>query len=716
VSAEPQAPAHVVIVTPELWGYTRDNGGISTSVFHFARLFRARGDRVTCVVGLAKPVEPEAEWFARYAEAGIEVRPAVARQRPPRRDRAPYAFDFPFRAISEAVADNVPDDADVVYLQDWAALGFELLRRRTLTSGGPPVVVTVLRGSSRWARMDDCAEDGRAGDVGLDRAERFGVERSDLVVSPSSAYRAFVARDGVRLPASGRTRVLGHPWLPLDPSSMAPELAPARHFRRIVFFGRLDTRKGFDELVAALRLLARGRPDLLAGLELVLLGREGIHAQPGVDAVLQEAGSLGLAAVHVGDLDSRAAHAYLSEVAPDALVVLPSLRENFPNAVIEASLVPGLNVICSDVGGIADILGPKGAGQLFAPTAPAIARALEAWLDGGPKPASELASYDWASANARWLEFHEDVVGRSRTERPPRRAAPPRVSVVVSTYDWPEALDVLLEALAEQSDGDFEVVVADDGSGPATGAVVESWRGRFGDRLSHVWQPDQGYRLARARNLGALSSSGDVLAFLDGDCLPARHFVRALRASALPGWFVGGRRVALSPGLSQRILAREVAAHSWSRLRWLRTRAEIDRVAPLTPRDRRKAGRERLLDFEPVERAYGSGFGVRRDDLDCANGYDTRFVGWGEEDVDLAVRLRRLGLRCGHAGPRATLFHLWHPTRKEHGRPNWWLLQETERSDRLEAVEGLRELAAELGEAQVSAKRVGASSASSEPA
>jgi glycosyltransferase involved in cell wall biosynthesis/GT2 family glycosyltransferase len=707
-------PAHVVVVTPELWGYTRENGGISTSVFHFARLFRSRGDRVTCVVGLAKPVEPDPTWSRRYAESGIDVRPAVGRQTPARKpDRAPFAVDFPFRAISEAVADAVPRDADVVYLQDWAGYGFELLRRRTLAAAGsPPVVVTVLRGSSRWARMSETGTD----EAGLEQAERFAVERSDLVVSPSSSYRAFAARHGVRLPGAGRTSVLGHPWLPFaasaDPPS-APE--PAASFRRLVFFGRLETRKGFDLFLDALRLLAGGRPDLVAGLEeLVLLGREGVHAQASLDAVADEAAALGLATVHVGGLDSWDARERLARLAPDSLVVLPSLRENFPNAVIEASLVPGLNVLYADVGGVPEIVGPEGQPQLFAPDAPALADALERWLGGGPRYASEVASYDWVSANVRWLEFHDGVLegARKPVARRPRRGGVERLSVVVSTYDWPEALDAVLGGLWEQSDDGFEVVVADDGSGPETEAVVERRRGLFGARLTHVRQPDEGYRLARVRNLGALAASGEYLVFLDGDCIPGADFVRAVRASALPGWLVSTRRIGLPADLTEQILAGEVAPHGWSRLRWAaRLRGRVDGLAALTPRDRRRAGRVGLPEFEPPDRAYGSGFGVARSDLERVNGYDLRFTGWGEEDVDLAVRLRRLGLRCGHAGPRATLFHLRHPSRKEHGRPNWWLLQETERSERLEAVEGLRELAA----AQLSANRVGSSSSSREP-
>ena len=271
------------------------------------------------------------------------------------------------------------------------------------------------------------------------------------------------------------------------------------------------------------------------------------------------------------------------------------------------------------------------------------------------------------------------------------------LTVIVSTYESPHALDAVLESLSQQSDSRFDVVVAEDGAGSDTATMVERCRETFSRRLQHVRQRDEGHRLALARNRGALAARGSYLVFLDGDCVPRRHFVRALRAHATPGWFVAGRRLELSESLTRRIIEGEADAYAWSLARWLAARTEVTGFASLTSRDRRRPGRAGLPDFEPENRAYGFLTGIHRSDFERANGYDTRYVGWGEEDVDLAFRLRRLGLRCAHAGPRATVLHLWHPApvRREH--PNHPLLDETGRSDRIEAVEGLRELAADPG-------------------
>ena len=270
----------------------------------------------------------------------------------------------------------------------------------------------------------------------------------------------------------------------------------------------------------------------------------------------------------------------------------------------------------------------------------------------------------------------------------------PRLAIVVSTYEWAAALEAVLFAFAEQSDPRFTLVVADDGSGAATRAVVERWESRMGERVIHVWQPDEGFRLARILNLGSLAVQADYLAFMHGESIPRRDFVRAIRACIRPGWFVAGRRVNLSDALTARLLEEQLPVHRWGMVEWLRSRREVGSLAALTRRDRRRVGAHALPEFVPHDRTYGYLLGVGRKDFERVNGYDTRFEGWGEEDVDIAVRLRRIGLRCGHAGPDGTLIHLSHESDVPVERPNWHLLQETEQGDRVEAIEGLRELVA----------------------
>ena len=121
---------------------------------------------------------------------------------------------------------------------------------------------------------------------------------------------------------------------------------------------------------------------------------------------------------------------------------------------------------------------------------------------------------------------------------------PDLVSVIVTTYNREDALDAVLSALSRQSDRGFEVVIADDGSGPTTAALAERWRQRLGVPLSYVWQVDRGFRAAEIRNRAILACRGDYCIFLDGDCIarPISSPIACRRA----GWFVTGNRVLLS--------------------------------------------------------------------------------------------------------------------------------------------------------------------------
>src|SRR5215470_6922982 len=91
---------------------------------------------------------------------------------------------------------------------------------------------------------------------------------------------------------------------------------------------------------------------------------------------------------------------------------------------------------------------------------------------------------------------------------------PDLVSVIVTTYNREDALAAVLAALSRQSDRGFEVIVADDGSTPATAAVVDGWRARLGVPLGHVWHADRGFRAAEIRNRAIIACRGDYCDFL----------------------------------------------------------------------------------------------------------------------------------------------------------------------------------------------------------
>ena len=263
------------------------------------------------------------------------------------------------------------------------------------------------------------------------------------------------------------------------------------------------------------------------------------------------------------------------------------------------------------------------------------------------------------------------------------------ISVIVSTYNREDALDVVLRALARQSDRNFEIVVADDGSGPATARVVRDWAARNPVPIKHVWHEDRGFRLAEIRNRGIRASSGAYIVFLDGDCIARRDFVAKHRRLAEPRWFVTGTRILLSRELTDRILHEGLEPELWGLARFMahRLRHHFNRVAPLLAL---RLGPMRKLMAHRWRGARGSNMAFWRADLERVGGFDTSFSGWGREDSDIFIRMIRAGVRRKDGRFASGVLHLWHPDAdRSHLDDNDRQLDEVLHSTRIVARCGL---------------------------
>jgi len=233
------------------------------------------------------------------------------------------------------------------------------------------------------------------------------------------------------------------------------------------------------------------------------------------------------------------------------------------------------------------------------------------------------------------------------------------ISVVVTTYNRTDALEAVLRSLAQQTDRDFEVVVADDGSAAVTGQLVDAWKGRFGRRLAHVWHEDRGFRAAEIRNRAILAARGAYCIFLDGDCIVRPDFVATHRRLAAPGWFVTGNRILLSSSLTEKVLRENLAPENWSLAGWLveRWRGGINRLSALL---RLPLGPLRWLRQRTWRGARSCNLAIWRSDLERVDGFDADYSGWGKEDSDIIVRLLRADLRRKDGVFATGVLHLWH--------------------------------------------------------
>ena len=242
-------------------------------------------------------------------------------------------------------------------------------------------------------------------------------------------------------------------------------------------------------------------------------------------------------------------------------------------------------------------------------------------------------------------------------------AAPggPAVAVIVSTCDRPDALDAVLRSLAAQTYRRFEIVVADDGSGPDTLKLAARHADESSLDLRHVRQEDRGFRLAAIRNRAAAATEQPYLIFLDGDCLVRPDYVEMHARLAEPGHFVHGSRVRLDPGLSRTAIDGSGIGR-WGAGRWLGEwlRGRVDRVAPLL---RLPLGPLRRMSPRRWRGVKGCNLAVWRSDFLAVNGFDEAFQGWGFEDNDLVVRLIRHRVRRKEGRYAVPVLHLWHERR-----------------------------------------------------
>ena len=264
-----------------------------------------------------------------------------------------------------------------------------------------------------------------------------------------------------------------------------------------------------------------------------------------------------------------------------------------------------------------------------------------------------------------------------------------RTAVILTTYNRPDALDAALAGYREQTPGEFELIVADDGSTDDTRALVETYAASAPFPVRHVWQDDRGFRAGAARNRAASTTRADYIIFSDGDCVPPRDFVSRHLALAEPGCFLAGNRVLLTESFTQRVLRSRIPIHRWSNVQWIAAwmRRDVNRALPLLALPN---GAFRLRHRSRWEGVKTCNLSMWRSDFERANGFDERYAGWGLEDSDLVVRLLHAGVRHKSARFAAPVFHLWHRENDRSRLPeNQQQLQEILASNRVAAVEGL---------------------------
>ena len=234
----------------------------------------------------------------------------------------------------------------------------------------------------------------------------------------------------------------------------------------------------------------------------------------------------------------------------------------------------------------------------------------------------------------------------------PAMISPNRLSVIVSAYNQLKPLGHWLSAMRVQSVVPLEILIADDGSKPEIGELIQEYSPTLPCPVLHVWHEDSGFRKNVILNRALAVSSGDYIVLTDVDCIPHPRFVEDHAALAERNFWVQGRRCYLSQSASDSLRVGD-------RVPFLRLlfKGQVSGVAKgfrlpiaLVGRDMGQRG------------IIGCNMAMWRDDLLEVNGWDEEYEGWGlGEDSDLGARLYHFGRTRKFVYGRAILYHLYHP-------------------------------------------------------
>jgi glycosyltransferase involved in cell wall biosynthesis len=225
-----------------------------------------------------------------------------------------------------------------------------------------------------------------------------------------------------------------------------------------------------------------------------------------------------------------------------------------------------------------------------------------------------------------------------------------RLSLIISTYNAPEALSKVFLGLVLQKNRPDEILIADDGSTESTRELIDLWRSKVPAPVHHLWHPDNGFLKTTILNKSVAAATGEYLVFTDGDCVLHPWFIADHRALAQRGFWVQGRRCFVRERFVPDFVPGKTPVWQWALLgRVSRPHKSIRLPFALILRNKKQRG------------IIGCNMAYWRDDIVAVNGFDESYVGRGMgADSDLGSRLYNLGRPRKFVYGRALVYHLDH--------------------------------------------------------
>jgi glycosyltransferase involved in cell wall biosynthesis len=246
-------------------------------------------------------------------------------------------------------------------------------------------------------------------------------------------------------------------------------------------------------------------------------------------------------------------------------------------------------------------------------------------------------------------------------------------SLLISTYNRPDALELCLKSILRQTVQPFEVVICDDGSTAETKDLITKYQEQTSIPIIHVWQPDDGFKVGQIRNKGIAQVMSNYVIQVDGDIIMHKHFIKDHLAICREGFFTTSSRVLLSEKNTVTLLKNNsIIVNKFSKgdKNYFNS-LYIPLLRNLFATSYKQKGKYLFY-------VKGCNMGFWKSDLVKINGYDEAFTGWGMEDTDLCIRLINAGVNKQFLKFGGVTYHLFH---KEASRAmlekNTAMMQET---------------------------------------
>lgn len=237
-------------------------------------------------------------------------------------------------------------------------------------------------------------------------------------------------------------------------------------------------------------------------------------------------------------------------------------------------------------------------------------------------------------------------------------AKSPTCSLIIATYNWAKALNLVLKSVINQTVMPSEIIIADDGSTSETESLIQSFKAKINVPLVHVWHEDKGFRLAEIRNKAIKKAKGEYIVQIDGDVILHKRFIEDHLAFAEKDFYIRGSRVRLGQQISKELLqAQRINISIFNKD--VKSKLNGFRFPFLT--------KQLMFKKESELKMLGCNMAFWKEDFVEVNGYSNDLIGWGFEDSELVARFINIGLKKKVIKHSAICYHIYH---KENSREN----------------------------------------------